>query len=337
VTSLAVSLKSQRPTSSATGSADLAVFLRCPACGSTLGALPRTEPSSAPPLILCPACGFCVACEQGIWLALPTERLRYYDHFMREYEFVRAAEGRGSGSDAFYIGLPFHDLTGRNIWQWKIRARSFRFFERKILSEFSRGASLRILDLGAGNGWLSYRLSRLGHQPVAVDLLTNSLDGLGAATHYRCVLPHLFPRFQAEMDRLPFADRQFDCAVFNASFHYSQNYFATFDEAVRCVKPGGNIIILDSPWYRSSSAGQQMVVERRQSFLKQFGFASDSLQSAEFLTDADLASLQTQFPILWTIHRPWYGLRWALRPVLAKVKRKREPAQFRIYVAEVCS
>ena len=41
--------------------------------------------------------------------------------------------------------------------------------------------ALRILDLGAGNGWMSYRLALQGHLPIAVDLLTNDRDGLGAA------------------------------------------------------------------------------------------------------------------------------------------------------------
>jgi hypothetical protein len=42
----------------------------------------------------------------------------------------------------------------------------------------------------------------VGIFPIAVDLLTNELDGLGAASHYSDKLPKLFPRFQTELDRL---------------------------------------------------------------------------------------------------------------------------------------
>jgi 2-polyprenyl-3-methyl-5-hydroxy-6-metoxy-1,4-benzoquinol methylase len=104
---------------------------------------------------------------------------------MREYEAVRTSEGRGSGDPAFYLALPHKDLTRRHRWQWKIRSRSYRYVERNILPELERrqNRSLTLLDLGAGNGWFSYRLTLRGHFSVAVDLLTNAFDGLGAASH----------------------------------------------------------------------------------------------------------------------------------------------------------
>ena len=40
---------------------------------------------------------------------------------------------------------------------------------------------------------MSYRLSQMGFHPVAVDLLINDQDGLGAATHFEKQLPSLFP------------------------------------------------------------------------------------------------------------------------------------------------
>jgi SAM-dependent methyltransferase len=106
-------------------------------------------------------------------------------------------------------------------------------------------------------------LAQLGHHPIAVDLQTNSFDGLGAAIHYQHSLPKLFPRFQAELDRLPFANGQFDCAIFNASFHYSENYDRTLAETIRCLRPGGTIVIADSPLYSREEVGLQLVEERR--------------------------------------------------------------------------
>ena len=70
---------------------------------------------------------------------------------------------------------------------------------------------------------MSFRLGGAGYHPVAVDLLTNDRDGLGAAEHYRQHLPEIFPRFQAELARLPFQNEQFDAVIFNASFHYAED------------------------------------------------------------------------------------------------------------------
>jgi hypothetical protein len=78
-----------------------------------------------------------------------------------------------------------------------------------------------------------------------------------------------------------------------------------------------------------------MLRERRSSFERQFGFASDGLASQEFLTDRRLRQLEKLFGIRWEIHNPNYGLRWAMRPLIARLRNKREPSTFRIYVAEV--
>jgi SAM-dependent methyltransferase len=194
---------------------------------------------------------------------------------------------------------------------------------------------MNVLDLGSGNGWLSYRLALRGHQPVAVDLLTNDQDGLGAAKHYREHLPELFPRFQAELDHLPFVARQFDLAIFNASLHYSEDYEQTLREAIRCLRPRGTVIIADSAWYRREESGRQMLAERRQAFVSQYGFASDGMRSLEYFTDERLLTLEKRLGLRWQIHSPFYGLRWAMRPLIARLRGRREPSRFRIYVAEI--
>ena len=205
------------------------------------------------------------------------------------------------------------------------------------MSKLSRNvaAPLLILDLAAGNGWMSYRLARAGHQPVAVDLLTNNYDGLGSAQHFRRELPDLFPRFQAELDNLPFADGQFDCAIFNASFHYSENYERTLAEAIRCLRPGGTIIIADTPTYSMEIYGQQMQAEKYESFQQRFGFRPEGLASSEYLTPERLAALEVRHNLEWSVHRIWYGFRWACRPLIARLRRRREPSQFYLYSAQV--
>lgn len=311
--------------------------LQCPACRTDLDAALFPGSAHFAQRGRCRRCSLELRQERGIWNALPPGRQAYYERFVREYEIVRASEGRGSESASFYFALPHKDLTGHNPWQWKIRCRSFRYIEREILPDLENrwNRPLVVLDLGAGNGWLSYRLALRGHFPVAVDLQTNQFDGLAAASHYAKKLPSLFPRFRAELDRLPFADKQCDCVIFNASFHYSEDYSRTVGEAMRCLRSGGAIVIADSPWYSREEFGQQMVQERRRDFRERFGFPSDGLASLEYLTDERLSTLTAQFGIHWRVHRPWYGFRWAMRPWVAKWKRRREPAEFRIHTAEL--
>jgi SAM-dependent methyltransferase len=307
------------------------ILLRCPQCGNSIGDLPE-----APIILNCAHCKMAISCRRGVWQALLPEREAYFARFVEDYEYVRASEGRGSTSDDYYLALPHRDLSGRNAWQWAIRARTFRYIEKKILPGIMTLAqpALRILDLGAGNGWMSYRLAQQGHAPVAVDLMTNDQDGLEAAEHYELSLPSLFPRFHAELDNLPFADSQFDVVIFNASFHYSENYERTMAEALRCTRGNGSVIIADTPWYSNEESGLRMVAERRALFIKTYGFPSDGLCSLEYLTDRRLARMASWLGIHWRVHEPYYGIRWQMRPWLAKLRQKRTPSHFRIYVAK---
>jgi SAM-dependent methyltransferase len=271
--------------------------------------------------------------NRGIVHALPPERIAHYARFMEDYERIRAAEGRGSESEDFYLGLPYKDISGRNSKQWYIRARSYDYLTKYALKRNPQDRGGQILDLGAGNCWMSFRLALAGYSPFAVDLLANDRDGLGAAAHYQKRLPKLFPRFQAEIARLPFQDEQFDAVIFNASFHYAEDYVVTLREAFRCVRSGGMVIISDTPWYSREESGRQMVSERRAAFSQCYGTASDSIRSLEYLTNERLRILEEQLSVQWNIHAPQYGFKWAMRPLVAKLCRKREPSRFRIYVA----
>jgi SAM-dependent methyltransferase len=295
------------------------IALQCPGCRSRLSGLE------------CGLCGFRMQFCCGIVHALLPERVAHYSRFIDDYERIRSKEGRGSREEDFYLGLPFEDTSGRNSKQWKIRACSYRCLVDDVLRPLRQGG--RILDLGAGNGWMSYRLALAGFRPVAVDLLTNEQDGLAAAAHFQRYLPEPFPRFQAEMTRLPFQNEQFDAIVFNASFHYSEDYEASLREALRCLRIGGTVVISDTPWYSEEESGRKMIAERHSVFQQKFGTASDSIPSLEFLTDQRLRLLEEQLSIHWTIHKPRYGLKWALRPFLTGIRRRREPSRFRIYTA----
>jgi ubiquinone/menaquinone biosynthesis C-methylase UbiE len=299
----------------------LNVRMQCPRCRTDLDDLH------------CVSCGFRLQVSRGIVYALPAERVAYYTRFIQDYELIRAGEGRGSESEEFYLGLPYKDITGRNSKQWHIRARSYDYLMQHVLHQIPQKNGGRILDLGAGNCWMSFRLALAGYHPVAVDLLSNDRDGLGAAAHYQRRLPEPFLRFQAEAAHLPFQDEQFDAVVFNASFHYSEDYAVTLREAFRCVKSGGLVIISDTPWYSREESGRQMVSERRAAFAHHYGTASDSIKSLEYLTNSRLRLLEEQLSIQWEMHSPRYGIKWAMRPLVAKLRRKREPSRFRIYVA----
>jgi SAM-dependent methyltransferase len=244
--------------------------------------------------------------------------------FLADYGRIRTAEGRGASSSDYYRALPFRDLTGKSEGQWQIRARTFRYFAHRLLPRQPSD----ILDLGAGNGWLSYRLRELGHRPVAVDIFSDPLDGLRAARHY----PEPFPVVEGDFDSLPFPDAHFDLAVYNASLHYSPDYARTLAESLRCLRAGGRVVVLDSPLYSKREHGERMRSERQLAFQRDYGFRSEALRSIEFFDFAMLQKLERTLSLRWEIHKPWYGWKWHLRPLEALLRGKRPPSRFWILV-----
>lgn len=321
----------------------------CPICKSPLEVVSTRE-------LRCPSDATTFCQIDGIWRLMRPERVAYYERFVKEYETIRRAEGRGSRDSAYYRALPLVDLTGRMASAWRIRAASFRALitnliaplesNHPVISSTARNLvakdqdlsvaslpqndkrSLKLLDLGAGNGWLSHQLAKRGHTVGAVDLLTNPADGLGAHVHYDA----RFTPIQAEFDHLPLTEHQVDVAIFNSAFHYSADYATSLAEAWRVVKPGGRIVILDSPVYSNAASGKQMLRERQEQFERAYGFPSNAIASEGFLTferlDALAASTQTE----WRLIRPAYGWRWTMRQRIARVRARREPARFMLII-----
>lgn len=313
------------------------IGLRCPECHDFLIAISYRSLARGNSSAYCTRCGAAFEQKQGIWQGLPKRRLAYYAEFIEASEKSCHEPGGGGDNPEYYLALPFGEPRRGDSSLWAMRAKTFRYLQTKLLAGIAEQGDtpLHILDLGAGNGWMSHRLAQSGHRPVAVDLLTNAENGLGAALHYVRDLPELFPRFQGEFDNLPFEDGQFDCAIFNASFHYSGNFDRTIGEAIRCLRPGGVLIIADSPTY--STEGRDALLQRgsRRLDLEETWYSTEALTGREFLNPERLIALEVRHELEWSAHRCWYGILRACRPWLAKWRNEVEPPQLVIYSAQV--
>lgn len=281
-------------------------------------------------LLKCLDCGTEYPKKEGIWRLLTAEDATFFSRFILEYEEVRYREGRGSNTPDYYRALPYKDITGRYQQDWKIRGISYRALSKRVVKPLEKRSQkpMRILDLGAGNCWLSNRLVERKHFVVAIDLLVNTWDGLGAICHYAGEICAV----QASFDRLPILDQWADLIVFNASLHYSANYYRTMAESLRALHPQGHIVIMDTPFYLQEEDGIKMVAERQTTYQRRFGFPSNVLHSEEFLTFTRLENLGKALGISWRWMPVFYGIRWELRPLLAKLRGGRAPARFGLVV-----
>jgi SAM-dependent methyltransferase len=195
-----------------------------------------------------------------------------------------------------------------------------------------------VLDVGAGTGWLCYRLNAAGHHATALDWRWDRIDGLGAATPYLAHLDRMFGRVAASFDTLPLPDRAFDVVVFNAAVHYAEDLARVLAEASRVTARGGRIAILDTPFYGRGEDGERMVAEKRREGPRVFGKHAAALMeinAVEYLTRERLADASAPLGLAWQQHRVRYPLWYELRPLVALLSGRRRPSRFDLWEALV--
>lgn len=296
--------------------------LACPVCRSPL----QLEEERA----RCISCGTTYELSGDIWRLLPAQRAAALQPIIQRYETVRSREGWGSEDPSYYRELPFRDTSGRFVPTWKVRAVSYRTLIRRVVRPLERreGRPLVILELGAGNGWLSHRFAERGNRVAAVDLLTNDLDGLGARQRYG----GRFVAVQADFDHLPFPAGVADLAIFSAALHYSPDARATLSEARRVLRERGVVVIMDTPLYHDEASGLQMLRENDARFRADHG-APDAPASAEgFLTHTRLRRIALSLGLRWRVLRPWPW--WSMRAhaIWGRMRGRRETATLPIIV-----
>jgi SAM-dependent methyltransferase len=255
--------------------------------------------------------------------------------FAKDYAAHRAQEGRGYAGDEL-LALPYI-TSGPLARQWAVRARSFDAFRQRVILPMAKavGRPLDVLDLGAGNGWLSYRVAQMGHHAQALDIRDDDVDGLGASQPF---LQRTDGRMQiavASFEAIPAAADSFDVAVFNAALHYAIDLAAVLVEAMRVVRPGGRIVILDSPVYRREADGLAMVAEKAADAPRRFGARAQTLMAPpfiEFITAERLAATTTATGLVWRRSRVVYPLWYELRPLTAKLRGARAPSRFDLWI-----
>jgi SAM-dependent methyltransferase len=266
------------------------------------------------------ACGDSVP-RDGIYRFLSDKRLEELEPALAQYRLVRQRDGYRGRDPTYYRALPFVDRHDPDVLVWRVRRQSFRSLCHGIM----RAPSLRVLELGAGNCWLTNRLAQFGHRCVALDLLDDPEDALGAARHYET----RFTRVQADFDALPLAPNQFDVVIFNASLHYSPNPAATLRHAGKALAPGGTTVVMDSPVFATESDGLRMLSDRRRRFAEYLdapigwgvGFLTiDLLERAASESNVSVRRVASAG-----------GLRWAVKRWIAGQKLGRQPATFGIW------
>lgn len=248
--------------------------------------------------------------------------------FLAQYRAVRDRDGYRVGSPGYYRALPATLPTDPHHLIWNVRQQSFERFRAMVRARF-RHAQPTLLDLGAGNGWLSYRMTAEGCRSVAVDIFDDDLDGLRAAEHFDVA----FPRVQADFDALPFAPRQFDVIVFNGSLHYAPDVRATLTRVAPLLAPGGVIAVIDSPMFECQVAGTAMRERTRVRFQREYGLVEPLLPGEGFLLFDALRDTAGALGFDTHFFESRGGTRWSLGRWAGRLRHRVRPPRFGVWWA----
>ena len=200
----------------------------------------------------CSGDGIIYPVQNGIPLLVRERGREDIEAFETSYSAAWAKDGWGTPKEEYVRALPYRDTTGRQSGKWRVKARSME----ALIPALADLRLTRIVDLGAGVGWLSHHLAVRGYEVFAVDALRNDMLGLGSARSLVDDGPW-FERIWGDLERPPFLPGTMDAVVCNASIHYATNLEDAVSQIAQTVRGGGVLAILNSPVYRDPSSAQR--------------------------------------------------------------------------------
>ena len=140
---------------------------------------------------------------------------------------------------------------------------------------------LEVVDIGCGEGYLTIEVARWAKRVVAIDRSAAVLARAKALAGRRRAANITFKR--GELERLPIDAAAMDVALLCQALHHSADPGEALAEAVRVLRPGGKVLVLDlrahnETWVREKLGDRHL------------GFADDQL--AALLAQAGLADVK---------------------------------------------
>lgn len=182
-------------------------------------------------------------------------------NFEENYVLLRNQELR-LYSDELLTELPTVPKNHPHHKEWKLRTITLRRFINYLGKKHSESD---LLDLGCGNGWFTNCCSKYVKSAIGVDINMTELKQASRVFSKKNLIFYYWDIFSDIS-----IDRKFDIIVLNASIQYFENLQNLFEKLKLLLKKGGEIHLLDSPFYERENLNA--AVERSRAYYKKIGF-----------------------------------------------------------------
>lgn len=189
--------------------------------------------------------------------------VRVDDAFEKLYISTRNREKR-TCSDEEVANLPAVAVSHPHFKEWVTRKHSC---DRLVTYLQAKNKPLNILEIGCGNGWLSFQLSRIRHsrvtgQDINFTELQQAARVFNRNTKIRFIYGDIFSGVLQQ--------RQYDVIVFAASIQYFPSLSKVITLALQHLSPTGEVHIMDTHFYKEAelTAARQ----RTESYYWSLGF-----------------------------------------------------------------
>ena len=133
----------------------------------------------------------------------------------------------------------FDELAGR-FGKDYVPGRSWKALAEALIKVLNYQT---VADLGAGEGTLAQLLAQRAEKVIAVDLSPKMVE-FGQNLARQNGLANLEYRL-GDIEEPPIDDSSLDLAIFSQALHHAEHPQRALDAALRILKPGGRLIILD--------------------------------------------------------------------------------------------
>jgi ubiquinone/menaquinone biosynthesis C-methylase UbiE len=191
------------------------------------------------------------------------ERIDTDSQFEQHYIELRQKEQR-IYSDEELAQLPLVAKDHPHYGEWQLRRRSCN----RLLHYLQKKQPLqKILEIGCGNGWLSQQLATLpGSKVIGTDINFTELQQAARVFSHISNLQFMYCDIHSEI----LQQMEFDCIVMAACIQYFPSLPETIAYLLQRLKPGGELHILDSPFYKPAELATAQ--QRTKAYYDELGF-----------------------------------------------------------------